>query len=247
VYERDDGGRIVVREPDGSTRTYDRDVEGRDRVRVDDQNGSRTYVYDDSGDTLRITEYDEREREIGEYFYDPQGRLMDESQTSGGSSGSGSGTGSSGSSSSTAATERDANTGASDTPWSWIIGGLVLVAAVVVAALLIMRRRPVSPREMGWAERLSARLDAEGRRRGQARGGSETVSAHASALAHGALPDARVARVGQMVSAALFGRVAPPPEARRWAEGVVDEASNAHPPPARRSRWSRRRNSRRNR
>jgi YD repeat-containing protein len=237
VYARDEQGRIVVRDPDGSKRTYDRDAQGRDRVQVDDRNGTRTYVYDETGDTFRITEYDERGREIGEYSYDPQGRLIDESQ------GSNAG-GSSSESSSSSAGEREADGagGANQPPWGWIVGGLLVATAVAAAVLVLARRRPTSRRELDWAERLSARLDLEGRRRGRARGRSETVSAHASALAGGPLPDARLATVGQMVSAALFGRREPPAEVRTWADDVVDEVSNAHPPPTQRARWwSRRR------
>jgi hypothetical protein len=237
VYGRDDDGRVVVRDPDGSTRTYDRDGEGNDRVRVDDWNGTRTYVYDESGDSVRISEYDQSGRHIGAYLFDSEGRLIDESQRAvGGSSGGGS--------AASSAAPRPQDAGGRETPWLWIIGGIVLVAAVVTALVLLMRRPRGSRRELDWAERLSARLDVEGRRRGRGRDRSETVSAHAAALAGGPLPDPRLVTVGQMVSAALFGRRQPPAAARTWAEGVVDEASRAHPPPPRRSRWSRRRTSR---
>ena len=82
-----------------------------------------------------------------------------------------------------------------------------------------------------WAHRVAARLDDEGRRRGRGRNRGETVVDHTHALIDGPLPDARLIEVGEIVSAALFGRHMPDDGTRAWVEQVVDEATDANPPP----------------
>jgi hypothetical protein len=61
------------------------------------------------------------------------------------------------------------------------------------------------------------------------RGGQESVVAYARALADGPLPVPDVEIVGEIVSAALFGRADPGPEAQRWAEAALAAALDAHP------------------
>ena len=63
TYETD-GDRIIARDADGSTTTYDRDEQGRQRVQVDDASGQRTYVYEEESDGTHITEYDENGDEV---------------------------------------------------------------------------------------------------------------------------------------------------------------------------------------
>jgi hypothetical protein len=127
-----------------------------------------------------------------------------------------------------------------DPPWGWLLVGLVALCALVAALVWLARRHRPPPRTpRTWAEDVAARLDHEGSRRGRGRERAETVVAHTEALAHGPIPDARLVSVGQVVSAALFGRAEPPEATRQWAEHVVDEASAAHPPTARRARHRR--------
>jgi hypothetical protein len=230
AVERDELGRIVVRQSDGSTRTYDRDALGRERVTVEDDDGVRTYVYDDSGDELRITELDENGRPVREYAYDPSRDLTggdpDTERDEGGAT------------SPTTAQQPSDTTSDGSSWWPWVLAAFMVVAAVVVAALLWPRRRDHTNRSRprSWAEELADRLDEEGRRRGRGRASGETVVDHADALADELLPDDRLTEVGRIVSAALFGRSAPPDDTRSWAESVVDDATAAHPPPSRSQR-----------
>jgi hypothetical protein len=216
---RDQQGRAVVRQPDGSSLTYDRDASGRDVVIVDDADGRRTYVYEDEGDRLRITEHDESGAPVREYLYE----AGDEAGSAPGST-----------------VPRDAAAGDTDRSWwPWILAAIVVAAiAVVVAMLWRPRDRARAPAPRSWAEALADRLDEEGRRRGRGRAEAETVVDHADALADGPLPDDRLTTVGRIVSAALFGRATPPDDTRAWAESVVDDVSAANPPASRHHRRS---------
>jgi hypothetical protein len=215
-----DGDRVIVREPDGTTRTYDHDDAGRERVRVDDTDGVRTYVYDDTDDGLDVTEYDEDGDIVDRYRYDPQGRLAPDDHT--------------GSSSSTSAPDAAPND--DEVPWRWIVAGVLLVAAVAAAVVALTRRRgPERPIDTDWAHRMSARIEAEGRRRGVVRSRGETVVDYAASLVAGPLPDARLVDVAQAVSAAMFGRREPDAATRAWVEQTLDEISTDHPA-ARRAR-----------
>jgi hypothetical protein len=244
--ERDERGRAVIRQPDGSTRTYDRDALGRDRVTVDGEDGRRTFVYDENGNGLRITEYDEQGEVVQEYVYDPD---LGGSGGGGGSDTEGAAGAAGGERSPTPTTEtgdpHDEPSTARSWGWWLLALGVIAVAAAVMVAALVSRARRAGPAERPrtWAARLADRLDEEGRRRGRSRATGETVVGHADALADGPLPDDRLRNVGSIVSAALFGRTTPPEDTRAWAESVVDDASASHPPPSRRVR--RRRHTRR--
>ena len=233
VYERDGDGRVVVRDPDGGTRTYDRDDQGRDRVLVEEGGRTRTYVYDESADGLRITEYEEDGEVVDEYVYDPDGRAVDRGP--GGSSAGGGARSSSGG----APSGRDgiSEPSGADVPWKLV--GLVALGLVALlgAVLWLRRERGATDRTpLTWAERVARRLDDEGKTRGRGRRRGETVLDHSAALAAGPLPDERVTRVGRLLSSALFGPREPSPDAQRWAEAVVDDVSRAHPPTPRRER-----------
>ena len=219
-YSVDQNGRLVVRDAEGSTFTYDRDDEGRNRVRVEDSDGTRTYVYDESGDGTTVTEYDEDGRKVGEYAFDSEADVGD--------SGASGPTNSPSANAPTAVAPDDASD-SGGIPWVAIIGVTLGLAALVALTVWLMHNRIGSRRELSWAEQLAERLDHEGRRRGRGRATSETVVEYARALAGGPLPDIRIAAVGRLVSAALFGRTAPPPDAQTWAESVVNEAAAAHP------------------
>ena len=62
TYTTDGSGNPVVAEPDGATHTYGTDSQGRPQVQVTGQGPARTYVYDESGDTLRVVEFDAQGR-----------------------------------------------------------------------------------------------------------------------------------------------------------------------------------------
>jgi hypothetical protein len=219
-YSVDQNGRLVVRDAEGSTFTYDRDAEGRNRVRVEDSGETRIYVYDESGDGTTVTEYDEDGRKVGEYAFDSEADV--------GERGASGGINSPSSNAPTGPTPDDASD-SGGMPWVAIIGVTLGLAALVALAVWLLHKRIGSRRELSWAEQLAERLDDEGRRRGRGRPTSETVVDHARALAGGPLPDSRIPAVGRLVSAALFGRTAPPADAQTWAESVVDEATAAHP------------------
>jgi hypothetical protein len=222
---RDEQGRPMLRQPDGSIRTYGRDGSGRDVVIVEDDDGRRTYLYEDTDDGLRITEYGEDGSVTGQYLYDPSGGAGSDSNTRAEAGRSPS------------APPEAPDDGSERSWWPWILAAILVVAAAIVVAMSWRprnRTRPTPPRS--WAERLATRLDDEGRRRGRGRAPDETVVEHADALADGPLPDHRLTTVGRIVSAALFGRTQPPEDARTWVESVVDEAIATNPPPSRRDR-----------
>jgi hypothetical protein len=117
------------------------------------------------------------------------------------------------------------------------IAVVVALVAVLLAALVAAVRRQLARRRAlaarPWAVRLAERLEAEGARRGRARGRDEPVTRYADALAGGVLAHDHLAAVGVALSASLFGPTPAPDATGEWAGGVVDEAVAANPPP----RW----------
>src|SRR5690606_255361 len=213
---------VVVPDSDGTTRTYDRDREGRDRVRIDGGGRSRTYVYERADGELGVTGYDERGAVIERFELDE---------------GNGRRSGSSGTQD-VGEAERSSNEQGPDRTVWLLVGLAAAAAAVALGVLLWLRRSRRTPRgtTRWWAERGSRGLATEGAARGQARGRSQTVMEHSVALATGSMPDGRLPSVGRILSSALFGRRAPTPEEQRWVEMVVDEASTNHPPSSGRRR-----------
>ena len=214
TYETD-GDRIIARDADGSTTTYDRDEQGRQRVQVDDASGQRTYVYEERSDGTHITEYDENGDEVARYLYDSQGRLSNEP---------GNATGTSPKPDSPQPADHSGPPG-----WLWLVGAALVVAALAVVAAFLWRRRDHEQVELDWAHQVAARLDDEGRRRGRSRARGETVVDHTATLVDGLLPDPRLTAVAQIVSAALYGRHLPDDETRAWVDQVIDEATEANP------------------
>lgn len=121
----------------------------------------------------------------------------------------------------------------SSIPWR----NIVVVAAVVLAAglatwwYLKRRKPPASSEARQWAEDMVARLDRFGRGHGTPRSRSETVGQHSHALTRSVVHDARLIEVARVVSDALFDREQPTMDRRIWAEQVIDEIIDAHPPP----------------
>lgn len=188
-----EGDRVVVRDPDGTTRTYDRDEAGRPRVRVDGPDGVRTFVYDESDGGMEVTEYDAGGNVVDRYRDDPLDRPAPDASDDG------------------------------EVPWRWIVAVALLAAAVSAAVMaLARRRRDDDPGDRDWAHRMAARIEVEGRRRGVVRGRDETVVDYAASLAAGALPDARLLDVAQTVSAAMFGRREADAATRGWVEQTLD-------------------------
>jgi hypothetical protein len=130
----------------------------------------------------------------------------------------------------------DANDDDPSRGWIAIVAAVVALVAAAIGWWWWRHRRHAPDAPNDWAHRMAARLSREGARRGRARGPGETVATHARALAEGPLPDGRVVTVGQMVSAALFGRRAPAASDQAWADAAIDEATARHPARAVRSR-----------
>lgn len=157
---------------------------------------------------------------------------QDPSGSGGGSSGGSSG-GPGGTGGGVGAAE--SGTSGSQPPWMLVAGLLLGLAALGLGLWWWLGRNRPPRRELGWGERMAARLDAEGARRARPRGSAEPVLAYVRALAAGPLPDARLSGVGEVVSSALFGPD-PPLATRSWAEQVLDAVVGAHPPPTRTER-----------
>lgn len=99
--------------------------------------------------------------------------------------------------------------------------GILAIALAARRVLLGVRRRRATP----WAARYLARLGRAGARRGRPRHPAETPAAYASALGDGVLGDERLHHVGRLVTEAAWSGRDLPPDARRWAEDVLREAT----------------------
>lgn len=133
----------------------------------------------------------------------------------------------------------------SSPPWKTILAAAAGLAVAAAALWWYLRRRkpPPATESRQWAEDLVNRLDRFGRQHSTPRHRSETVVHHVDALTESVAPDPRLPGVARVVSDALFGHEHPTMEQRLWAEQVVDEVIEAHPPPSRIDRLKRRRRS----
>ncbi len=124
-------------------------------------------------------------------------------------------------------------------PWLALVAGLCLTGALVLV-LRARHRARLAAAAAPWSTRLAATLEREGRARGRPRVPTETPLDYAWTLSHSVLPDDRVVRVGQLVSAAAYGPAGDPPEEEQaWVDEVLREISAAFP--VARRRWSPRR------
>jgi len=115
--------------------------------------------------------------------------------------------------------------------WPVVLAVVVLAAAFVARRVVLRRRRRAA---LSWVTRFYARLVRLGTERGRPRRPAETPAEYTIALAEGVLADDRLVEVGRVVTAAAWSGREPGPDARRWAEQVLDEAADA----TRRSRLS---------
>lgn len=179
---------------------------------------STVYEFDGEQGQIHVTELDEDGTIVDEYSIDGEDVVV---QPDG----------------SAVAPSPDADDDAPSRGWiAAIVAAVVALAAAAIGWWWWRHRRVAPDAPNDWAHRMAARLSHEGARRGRARGPGETVATHARALADGPLPDGRVVAVGQMVSAALFGRRAPDASDQAWADAAIDEATTQHPARAVRSR-----------
>jgi len=108
---------------------------------------------------------------------------------------------------------------------------LVLLLALLAGGWLAgrafrsWRRRAALP----WSTRFFTRLERAGAARGRPRQPQETPVEYANGLAAGALPDPRLAEVGELVTVAAWSRHEPAAQDRARAERVLEEATKAAP------------------
>nr|MBA3283260.1 hypothetical protein [Acidimicrobiia bacterium] len=235
TYRRD-GDTLVATDPDGSTRTYDTDWVGRDRVRVERPGTpTRVFVYDGTGPYRTVIEYDGDGRFVRRYRYDPQGVILD-ADPSGETYPSGSGQGpavippggqtdGSAPSQTTTTTRPEAadEDAGQDRSYTWWIIGAALLVAGVAAIVILRRRRSPALVERSLAEALVVRIEDHGKAHGRPRRPAETIVAYTRALSESALPDPRLVDVGQLLSRALFGSTPPSVDRLTQADVVVTE------------------------
>ncbi|MEO6629348.1 MAG: hypothetical protein ABIP03_12365, partial [Aquihabitans sp.] len=197
TYESN-GDSTTVRD-NGSTRTYDRDGWGRDRVTVTEPGKpTRVYVYETAGPTKRVYEYDAAGTLLRSFRYDPEGVIVEGPQNGGSATEdttpTSPGSDNAAPSSPPATPERGPSN--RTTPWKAIALAAAAIAAVAIGAWWLLRRSRTGSPSRSWAEQVTEHLDQLGRDRGTARGRSETVIQHTAALAATALPDPRLPQVG---------------------------------------------------
>lgn len=242
TYRRD-GDRTVATDRDGERRTYDEDFVGRPRVKVERPGEpDRTYVYDGTGPYRSVLEYDEDGRLIKRYRYDPYGVTVDDDpvdyRTEFGD-GSGSDGGTDSDQDQPAQDPNEAGTDDGDPPpWGTIALVALAVAAAAGLGVFLWRRRtpPTDGRVLPWAAALVATISAHGAAHGRRRGRSESIAAYCTALSAAVLPDARLAQVGGVLSAAFFAPEPPTAGEQAWAEAVVAELVDRYPVPGRSER-----------
>jgi transglutaminase-like putative cysteine protease len=117
----------------------------------------------------------------------------------------------------------------------WLLDHAVLIGLGVVAVILVVgplralvgrqwrrhRDRPTS-----WAAVLDARLVTLGQRMERPRGGDESATAFATALAR-LLGEPRLVEVGATIDAALYAAVPPPPDRQARVTAVLDDLDRA--------------------
>ena len=208
--------------PDGSRRTYTYDDQGHLHLKLEDPDGTThrfTYTPQPGG-TTRIQEYDADGKLKGTYTYDPQGRIGDPS-----------GTGSTPDSKTPDPKPPKSSSKLHLPDLRMLLLGLLLIAAVAGLVWWFTHRPEQEPEPDGppWAVALARRIGEEGRKRGRPRAKEETIVAYSAALTRQELPDPRLAEVGRVVSAALFGAADPGAERRVWAESTLDAILADHP------------------
>lgn len=202
--------KVVATDGDGTTRTYDRDEDGRERVRVAEPGEApRTFTSDEIDGELLVYETDDDGNLVRTWRYRSDATVSEPP-----------------------AFDEDPP---EPEPATDDAGGLLdgilpwLVAAAVLAALgatwWLLRSEPGEDDEHGperyWAEDLSARLEAVGQARGRPRGPDETLMAFCAVLADEVVRDRRLHDVARTIDAGLFDRTEPPPADRQEAEVVV--------------------------
>ena len=214
--------------PDGTTYRYTRDRDGILTVTVTEPDGQeRTYTYRERQDGLvEIQELDRNGNVRNTYWYDPKGRVATDDGTAVAPS-----------------TPPDSPTAKPEQPRrslhpNWRLIGLLALGLLAIAGVVwaLARRtpKPAADATPPWALRLARDLEAQGRRRGRPRRGSESLVHYGAALAAGPIPDDRLRDVVDVVSTALFARTDPGHEAQARAEATWAQILDAHPAPSRR-------------
>lgn len=208
------------------TITYRRAPDGTVTVTVDRPGEPfRRYTYRERSDGLtEIRGYDRNGNLRSQYWYDPKGRVATDDPT---------------------AVDQNPPPVQKDEPHRKLHVDGRLVLAIVLGLLAIAgivalvarhRAKPPPPPVPPWALRLARDIEHQGRRRGRARRGAESLTRYGRALAAGPLPDPRIVDVADVVSTALFGRDDPGPQAQEWAETTWADIVEGHPPPGRAER-----------
>lgn len=212
TYAYEDG-KVVATDGDGTTRTYDQDEEGRERIRVAEPGEApRTFTYDQLDDVLVVYETDDDDNLVRTWRYEPDAELVEEDFRF---------------DDEPSEPEVDESApdegGFLDGVLPWVVGAVVLAA--LGATWWFLRDKPddedpIGP-ERDWARDLSARLEAVGRDRGRPRRGGETLMAYCTALADEVVFDRRLHDVARTIDAGLFDRTEPSLSDRQEAEVVV--------------------------
>lgn len=105
--------------------------------------------------------------------------------------------------------------------WPLLVAAAVLGLAWLTHRIVVRRRRHLA---RPWVTRFFARLVRAGSKRGRPRQLHETPCEYTAALVASVLPDERLVKVGELVTAAAFSGREPSDEAKAWAEAVLREA-----------------------
>ena len=113
-----------------------------------------------------------------------------------------------------------------------LAAGLVAVGLPLTSLGWLARRRALAralERSRSWPDRLLARLEAAGARRGRPRSPAESPRCYGRALADSVLPDHRLIVVGQGIEADAFGPQPLDATARAQLEAFLEQIDGAHP------------------
>lgn len=217
--------------PDGTQLTYEERPDGDVAVTVTDPDGTTTdwRFHERSDGLVEIDRLEPDGTTAERWFFDPEGELATQED------------GATGGPTPTPEPEPDASDRPDARAILQVLGILVALGLLAwLGAWWWRRRHPGGPAPdptvPPWALALAARIDAEGAARGRARAADESVVRYGRELAAGALPDARLAVVCEVVSDALFSAVDPGPSVASWATSTFDEILAAHPVPSKRDR-----------